>query len=139
MKLRIHSHFWYLYLGFCIIMVLIDALSLWFSVEANESVRVFIDLGIDIAAILGLIGFIRSTPILTPSVWRAFFVLYVVYFSWDMFDSLHFLYFNPDSWAGWSGLEITGLAFAALMLILPMICALYVYSFRSSKVWRTGG
>jgi hypothetical protein len=123
-----------LMIGWKIYFIVILFISL-LSYSSYGTMRIWdiIDLILFIISMVALFGFCWSKKLLNQQLWRIFFVIFIVW-------NIYYHYFVPmprvmDEFSN-KGMSQTLLATINLSLYIPLLVALYLYSFKKVEIWK---
>jgi hypothetical protein len=123
--------FWKIYVWFLTVVVLVF---LGGSITGPVSAIKIIDIPLSLIALAGLFGFAYEKSILMKTFWQALLPVVVV---WDLFAN--FLWNGVSGLRDFAWLEIVFVIAVYYMLFSAEYVALYLYAFRSEKIWNKEG
>ena len=100
------------------------------AIRRGFSVRDAVDVPISLAGLAGVFGFVYQRSILTSLFWKAWLPVIIL---WDIFANFFWGGIGEMQHLTW--LETVAVTAVFYIVFLPGYVALYLYGFRSQKVW----
>jgi hypothetical protein len=104
------------------------------SLQQGRRVWETVDMGVFLLALVGLFGFCWGKKMLSPLFWQVFLACFLLWMGWYVFAVAPLPHVSSRA----NSLHVPSQLISSLAIVphLPLIVALYLYSYKSAELWR---